>query len=190
MDDREARQLVARVESLLDRAESLPDPAGRELALELAGSLVRMYGEGLARVLARLGEGNGSPPAGLAGDELVSHLLILHDLHPEPVEGRVRAALGEVRPYLESHGGDVELLAIEGPVVRLRLEGSCSGCPSSALTLKGAVEEAILAAAPEIESVEAEGVTEEIKPQLLQIEPAETLACPAAEMAPAKGAPA
>ncbi len=188
MDDAAARTTVVRVEELLDRAEALPDPAARELVLELAQALVEMYGEGLARTLRGLANGNGGDPlARLADDELVSHLLILHDLHPEPLDARVRGALAEVRPYLESHGGDVELLAIEGGTVRLRLEGSCSGCPSSALTLKSSVEEAIFAAAPEVEAVEAEGVTEEVKPQLLQIEPAATLSCPAAEMAAARG---
>ena len=49
---------------------------------------------------------------------------------------RVRGALEGVRPYLQSHGGNVELLGIEDGVVRLKLEGSCSGCPSSAMTLK------------------------------------------------------
>jgi Fe-S cluster biogenesis protein NfuA len=69
------------------------------------------------------------------------------------VEDRVLDALGEVRPYLDSHGGDVELLGVEGSTVRLRLQGSCSGCPSSAMTLKLAIENAIQKAAPEIVEV-------------------------------------
>ena len=67
----------------------------------------------------------------MTDDELVSHLLLLHGLHPVSLGDRVLDALDEVRPYLESHGGDVELVGMEGPVVRLRMQGSCSGCPSS-----------------------------------------------------------
>ena len=90
-------------------------------------------------------------------DELVAHLLLLHGLHPVPVRERVRGALDEVRPYLVAHGGGVELLGVDDGVVRLRLEGACNGCPSSALTLKLAVEEAIARAAPDVERIEAEG---------------------------------
>ncbi len=76
------------------------------------------------------------------------------------VETRVLGALDEVRPYLESHGGNVQFLGIEGDVARVRLEGSCDGCPSSTMTLKLAIEEAVQKAAPELEGVEAEGVAE------------------------------
>src|ERR687897_2553146 len=107
----------------------------------------------------------------LLGDELITHLLLLHGLHPVGVKTRVLGALDEVRPYLESHGGNVQFLGIGDGVARLRLEGSCSGCPSSTMTLKLAIEEAIHKAAPDVESVEAEGITEERHgPELLQIE--------------------
>jgi Fe-S cluster biogenesis protein NfuA/nitrite reductase/ring-hydroxylating ferredoxin subunit len=65
-----------------------------------------------------------------------------------------------VRPYLQSHGGNVEMIGIEGGVARLRLEGSCDGCPSSTMTLKLAIEEAIQKAAPDLDGIEAEGVAE------------------------------
>jgi Fe-S cluster biogenesis protein NfuA/nitrite reductase/ring-hydroxylating ferredoxin subunit len=82
----------------------------------------------------------------------------------------VVCALDEVRPYLESHGGDVELLGIEQDSVRLRLQGSCSGCPSSTMTLKLAIENAIHKAAPEIAEVVAEDAATAAEPGLLQIE--------------------
>src|SRR4051795_9537844 len=110
-----------------------------------------------------------APPA---ADELAAPLLLLHGLHPVPLEARVRGALDEVRPYLESHGGNVELLGVEEAVVRLRMEGSCSGCPSSTVTLKLAIEDAIHKAAPDIDGIEAEGVEPAPAPAggLLQIE--------------------
>jgi Fe-S cluster biogenesis protein NfuA/nitrite reductase/ring-hydroxylating ferredoxin subunit len=66
-----------------------------------------------------------------------------------------------VRPYLASHGGSVVLLDVspEG-TVKLRLEGSCHGCASSAMTLKYAIEQAIMEAAPDVAGIEVEGVVE------------------------------
>src|SRR4051794_41772665 len=93
-------------------------------------ALLDLYGEGLARVLAGLGKAEATA---LADDELVSHLLLLHDLHPVSQEERVRGALESVRPYLESHGGDVELLAVEDGGARLGLPGSCGGGPAPTL---------------------------------------------------------
>ena len=87
----------------------------------------------------------------------MASLLLVHGLHPYDVETRVEQALDGVRPYLGSHGGDVELLGVtDDGVVRLRLLGSCDGCPSSSVTLKLAVEEAIEAAAPEVDGIEVE----------------------------------
>jgi Fe-S cluster biogenesis protein NfuA/nitrite reductase/ring-hydroxylating ferredoxin subunit len=171
LDDEAARERVTRVEALLEEVEALGDPAAG-MATELVGAMLDLYGEGLGRIVSGLADaGHGGLPPAVAEDELVSHLLFLHDLHPVDLDTRVREALGEVRPYLESHGGNVELLSTEGGVVRLRLEGSCSGCPSSAMTLKLAIEDAIYKIAPEVEAIEAEGATEaEPQPQLLQLE--------------------
>ena len=161
MDDRAARELVARIDVLLADAHDV----------ELVQSLVELYGEGLARIVAHDPE----CVAGVAGDELVSHLLVLHGLHPVPLEDRVRGALDEVRPYLEQHGGDVELLGIDAGVARLRLQGTCNGCPSSTATLRHAIEDAIQRVAPDIDEIEAEGAVP-APTGLLQIE----LACPPA----------
>ena len=92
-------------------------------------------------------------------DEVVASLLVLHGLHPDPLARRVEKALARVRPYLGSHGGDVELVAVDetSGVVRLRMTGTCDGCPSSALTLKLAVESAVRADAPEIVRIEVDG---------------------------------
>jgi Fe-S cluster biogenesis protein NfuA/nitrite reductase/ring-hydroxylating ferredoxin subunit len=164
--DAEVRERVAEVDALLGDLETLPDPVARQTALEVVQALLDLYGEGLARIVDQVAErdGDGSLARALAEDELVSHLLVLHDLHPVPVEARVLHALDEVRPYLDSHGGDVELLAVEDGVARLRLEGSCNGCPSSAATLKLAIEDAIRRAAPELEGVEADGAVEPAPP--------------------------
>lgn len=178
----QVREAAERVEALLGEIEQLEDPAARETATGAVQALISLYGDGLERILERVGP---ELRAELAADEAVGHLLLIHDLHPEPLSERIGAALDEVRPYLESHGGGVELLEVGDAIVRLRLEGSCNGCPSSALTLKHAVEDMIRRRAPEIETVEAEGLADETAPPpqgLLQIEGAVggdgSVACP------------
>ncbi|CAA9455544.1 MAG: Uncharacterized NifU-like protein MSMEG_2718 [uncultured Rubrobacteraceae bacterium] len=149
------------MEILLERIESLKDPDARAVAGEMVGTLLDLYGDGLARMMDLVHEtGNGGAFEAFANDELVSHLLLLHGLHPVDVETRVLEALEEVRPYLQSHGGNVEFLGVEGGVARLRMQGSCDGCPSSAMTLKLAIEEAVLKAAPDLDGIRAEGVAE------------------------------
>jgi Fe-S cluster biogenesis protein NfuA len=157
----------AAIPELLERAEALlgaieDDPR----AVEAVQAVVDLYGEALARIVA------GADPV---EDELVSHLLLVHDLHPVDIETRCRRALEEVRPYLGSHGGDVELLGVEQGVARLRLAGSCNGCPSSTVTLKNAIEEALMKAAPDLERIDADGVAEPRPQGLLQIG---SLQCP------------
>lgn len=184
IDEVEPRALVADVERRLEELEAVPDGAAREAAVDVMRALLDLYGAGLERIVEEIAaRDDGQLAEALAQDELVAHLLLLHGLHPIPLEDRVRAALEQVRPYLESHGGDVEVLEIDPPAVRLRLEGSCSGCPSSTMTLKLAIENAIHKAAPEIAEVVAEDGATAAEPGLLQIELAPG-------MAQAPGAPA
>ena len=145
-----------RVEAILAEFASASDPAIAERAEELVGLLVEFYGAGLARILELLDEQAVAP---LLADKAVAGLLVLHDLHPQNTEERVLAALERVRPYLGSHAGGVEYLGLDPDgTVRLRLQGSCDGCPSSALTVKMAIEKGIEDVAPEVTKVEVEGV--------------------------------
>jgi Fe-S cluster biogenesis protein NfuA/nitrite reductase/ring-hydroxylating ferredoxin subunit len=192
LDDGAARERVARVDALLEEVEGAIGAVPVDTALELVQALLELYGEGLARVVGHVAarDDDGALARAFAGDELVSHLLLLHGLHPEPLEVRVRAALDEVRPYLESHGGDVELLEISADgVVRLALRGSCDGCASSSATMALAIEEAIRRAAPDIAEVVAEGAAEPPPAPLLQIDvsPGLQAAPVAAATAPANG---
>jgi Fe-S cluster biogenesis protein NfuA/nitrite reductase/ring-hydroxylating ferredoxin subunit len=158
------REVGERIERLLEQLGAA-DPLVQGQAEELVRLLVELYGAGLARIveLALAAEPGGRELLGrMAGDQLVASLLVLHDLHPEPVEARVQQALERVRPYLGSHAGGVQLLGVDsGGVVRLRLEGSCDGCPSSTVTVKLAIERAVEEAAPEVTRVEVEGVTDQ-----------------------------
>ncbi len=183
----EPGELVAEVERRLEEVEALADAPAQAAATAAVQALLELYGAGLERVVEEIAaRDDGDMARALAGDELVAHLLLLHGLHPVPVRERVIEALGEVRPYLESHGGNVELLAVEGSAVRLRMQGSCSGCPSSAMTLKLAIEEAIRKRAPEIEDVIADAVP---ATALLQIELTPGLGAAANMTAPAAPPP-
>ena len=153
-----------RIQVLLDASAS-GGVVARERAEELVRIVADLYGAGLERMLDtlyELGRLDDDVLAAVAADELISSLLLVHGLHPYDITTRVEKALESVRPYLGSHGGDVELLDVtdEG-VVRLRLLGSCDGCPSSSVTLKLAVEGAVEAAAPEVTSIEVEETTED-----------------------------
>ena len=69
-------------------------------------------------------------------------------------EERVNVCLDEIRPMLQRDGGDCELVAIEGKVVKLRLQGACKGCPGAAMTLKMGIERHMKEQIPELEAVE------------------------------------
>jgi Fe-S cluster biogenesis protein NfuA/nitrite reductase/ring-hydroxylating ferredoxin subunit len=169
LDDKGLQERVTRMEALLGEIETLSDPNARSKAAEVVGVLLELYGEGLARMMEVVAEGEERERTfdAFAEDELVSHLLLLHGLHPLDLETRVVRALEEVRPYLLSHGGNVELLGVEEGVARLRMQGSCSGCPSSTVTLKLAIEEAIQKTAPDLERIQTEGVAEEPRPTII-----------------------
>jgi len=172
-DDQDLRTAGDRIETLLAELAGEGRWVGAR-AEELVQLLLRLYGAGLDRILSAIDSeaaGNGAEDsaadrifARLVEDDLVASLLVLHGLHPLDLDRRIARALDRVRPYLGSHGGDVELLGVEGGkegVVRLRLLGSCKSCPSSSVTMRLAVERAIAEAAPEIVRIEVEGVVAE-----------------------------
>lgn len=174
---RDLRSAGERIEGLLASfAGGGPVVQGR--AEELVRIVAELYGAGLQRVLEICDDAGvlESPLLDqFADDELVAGLLLVHGLHPHGLESRIERALERVRPYLGSHGGDVELLGVtETGVVRLRLVGSCHGCPSSSVTLKLAVEGAIEAAAPEVTGIECSDLPEpasaEVDPALIPVD--------------------
>jgi Fe-S cluster biogenesis protein NfuA/nitrite reductase/ring-hydroxylating ferredoxin subunit len=162
-----------RIEQLLTATDSA-GPVARERAEELVRLVVDLYGAGLERLLEVVYDAGALGDQvldRLAADDLVSGLLLVHGLHPYGVEDRIARALDDVRPYLGSHGGDVELLDVsDDGVVRLRMLGSCDGCPSSAVTLQLAVEGAITAAAPEVTAVEVSEAPSEAVASLIPLE--------------------
>ncbi len=151
--DAQWRTAGERITALLDASAS-GGAVARQRAEQLVREVTDLYGAGLQRLIQLAVRAAPEVADELAGDDLVASLLLVHGLHPHPVERRIIAALNTVRPYLGSHGGDVDLLEVDGEVVRLQFSGSCKSCPSSAVTLELAVEDAVRAAAPEISAIE------------------------------------
>ncbi len=167
-----AARVGTRVEELLATLRTRAGETVAATAEELVGLLVGLYGDGLGRIVAVLrdsGDAGARTLARLTEDPLVESLLLLHDLHPLDVDARIQRALDRVRPYLGSHAGGVQYLGVTDGVARLRLEGSCHGCPSSTVTVQLAIQGAVEEAAPEVTQVVVEGMTEAPGPALLQI---------------------
>lgn len=164
--DNDYRQSGERIERLLEELRAMAGRPALQRVDELIRVIVELYGAGLSRIvdLLSLDRPIEELREQLLKDELVASLLLLHGLHPKDIATRVSEALEQVRPYLGSHGGDVKLLAIDeaAGVVKLRLGGSCDGCPSSMVTVKLAVEGAIKELAPEITRIEVEGVADPV----------------------------
>ena len=159
-EEKAFQRLSQRIEGLIARIEAASDPGVRADALELTRSLMELHGAGLDRmmeIVARAGASGHALMDDFAGDDLVAGLLLLYGLHPHDLEARVMKALDETRPFLQSHGGDVELLGVTDGTVRLRLAGSCRSCSSSTMTLKLAIERAIYDAAPDVTEIVTEG---------------------------------
>jgi Fe-S cluster biogenesis protein NfuA/nitrite reductase/ring-hydroxylating ferredoxin subunit len=152
-----SEQLIERVQTLTAQLEEVQDLQARTVADELVSAVIQLYGDGLERIMAAV---DGAPEVRqrLIDDGVVASLLLIHDLYPVDLETRVNEALASVRPYMESHGGDVELLGIQDGVARMRLVGHCDGCPASASTLELAIKKALEERAPDLDGLEVAGV--------------------------------
>jgi Fe-S cluster biogenesis protein NfuA len=147
----------------VDRVSELVEeigPAGQELV----AAVMDMYEGGLVRAMSIL-EGAGESAAGvraeLIADPEFASVLLVHGLYPVSLEDRVMEALESVRPYMESHGGDVEFVSIDADdVVHLRLAGHCKTCSASSATLETAIKAALDNFAPELAGMEVTGFEE------------------------------
>ncbi|WP_367325534.1 NifU family protein [Streptomyces sp. HUAS ZL42] len=143
-DDAYARRRVALAEEQLSGLDALPDGLAAARAAQTVETLVGLYGQCLGRITAQLAE-HPDVLDRLAADDLVGHLLLVHDLHPHPVGTRVRQALAALPE-------PPEVLEMSGTAVRVRIRGG--GCGSAGA--EQAVRDAVAACAPEIEDVRVE----------------------------------
>ncbi|MGW9172775.1 hypothetical protein [Streptomyces decoyicus] len=158
-----------RVEEVLDRLAQRDDREAGAAAEELVRVLMDFYGAGLARIMHLLGSAtdDGGPGSALLRDELVSSLLVLHDLHPEDTAARIDRALDSVR---RQHPAEVAAFDADSGALRLRSgdSGGC-GCPSTNQQAQQAVEAAVSCFAPEVTAVQWEAAGAGPEPALLQI---------------------
>jgi Fe-S cluster biogenesis protein NfuA len=165
---------MQKLESLLCDIDNRADPATKAQVRDIVQSLMDFHGAAMAKMVEAMATDDNEGPAileKLTSDELVSSALLLYGLHPHDLGTRVTSALDKVRPYLRSHGGNVELLSIDDGMVRLRMQGSCHGCPSSAITIKTAIETAIYEAAPDVAGLAVEGAAEPASSRMAQVFP-------------------
>ena len=169
----DAQAAGERVETLLADLRSHAGPQVAETAEELVGCLVELYGAGLAAIVTIIGKDAEAGPrlmAGLVADPLVESLLLLHDLHPTDIGSRVQRAIDEALPQFGSHAPQAGYLGVDDQgVIHLRLEGGGSGCGASPEAIRAAIEESVMAAAPEAAGVTSELVQAVPELPLLQI---------------------
>ncbi|MDA3625216.1 nitrogen fixation protein NifU [Saccharopolyspora sp. WRP15-2] len=153
-DDEQVRDEIERAETLLSDLGPGNEPVAGAHAIEAVQAVVGLYGECLARMVERAGP---DLVREFARDELVSHLLLVHDLHPVGVEDRIGEALAEVRTAFGAES--LRLLDVQAGVAVL--EVAVRGCQSTAAQLRGSAREVVLAAAPELDDVEIRAVAPE-----------------------------
>ncbi|WP_262284120.1 NifU family protein [Micromonospora sp. MA102] len=150
LDDAAVEPRLARLDAVLGQLEQTPGRTA-ELALEAVEVLTEVYGEALARVTDLAADSGGALDR-LADDELLRHLLLLHRIHPDPLEGRVARAVDDLRPQLRAQGAEIALVGVQDEVARISL--SASSCGGSAAALGDLVRDQVLTFAPELSAVE------------------------------------
>lgn len=189
--------VLERIAALAEELTEWPDPAVAERTAELLDWVDAFHRDGLGRLaeMVRAWRGEVFLEA-VAADEYAGALLEAYGLgeriRPQEVVEEVEAALADVRPMVESHGGVIEVDDVTDGVVRIRLTGTCDGCPSSSATLTYGVEAALREHWPHfrrLEVVDIEEVPDPAKAGLTCGLPAPQPAGPAAESVPIKLSP-
>ena len=170
-EKREFHVRSERIEQLAAKLEQTADPELHATATELLQCVMELHGTGLERIMQTLAAQDEAGPLihQLLDDNLVSSLLLLHNLHPHDLATRVRTGLEKVRPQLEAHSCAAELLGIQNGVVGLRLLHHGGGCHSTAATMAAALEDAITEAAPDAERITIDVLETPLQTQLVTI---------------------
>jgi len=177
--------VMPRVGELFDELMTHPDAAVRDRVEEMMDLFDAFHREGLGRLVEMIRAWRGEVfLENVADDQITGYFLAAYDFGEAPDDRElaaaaeaVDAALEELRPMIESHGGMITVEEIKDGVVKVQMLGSCDGCPSSAATLTGGLEEALLRHWPNFRRLEVveplveeqPGAMPEPEPVLLKI---------------------
>ncbi|MBM0237271.1 hypothetical protein JNW88_09055 [Micromonospora sp. ATA32] len=150
LEDLAVEPRLARLDAMLGQLEQTPGRTA-ELALEAVEILTEVYGEALARVIDLVAD-NPRALDRLAGDELLRHLLLLHRIHPDPLDQRVVRAVDDLRTQLRAQGAEIALVGVRDEVATISL--SASSCGGGGAALRDLVREQVLTFAPELSAVD------------------------------------
>ncbi|CAN2536656.1 FeS+cluster+biogenesis+protein,+nifU-like [Methylocapsa aurea] len=149
-----AEGALRRVEDLVATLEALPETHARVVARQLMEAILDLHGVALARmsaIVAASGCGD-ILLEGFGGDERVAAVLLLHGLHPEMPQARVKKAIAKLAPSLRAQGADIALMEVIDGVARLRLRIPGASREEAAI-LRRQVEDAIVEAAPDLDEI-------------------------------------
>ncbi len=149
-----------RLAELIAALDALPDPRAREQAKELLQVVIEVHGAGLARLMEIVGaaEAGSAIVEAMVLDERVAGLLLLHDLHPQPLEVRVKRAVDRLRAQLGTRAIRIELVSVSQGEARLALAGGSNGKAIGMTALRQEIEHAVFALAPDVGAVRIEGL--------------------------------
>lgn len=152
----------AHIQELIEEIDSFSDPDAKETMQECIQEILSFYGRGLEKILSIISKGSSQASKDIYNDLLedsfINGLLLIHDLHPLDLKTRLYKALAKVKPYMDSHGGSVEIVSLDNGIAKLKLSGSCKGCPSSSSTLELGIKQAIEENCPDLLGLEVEGI--------------------------------
>ncbi|MBA3390904.1 MAG: NifU family protein [Rubrobacter sp.] len=138
----------------VERMEAIEDEKTREEVFALLEGIDILHRQGIGRIMDLIG--GQQAVERISQDPIVHTLLEMYDLPEADERTQVERALEDVYPYFQSHGGKLEILGVEDGRVRVRLSGSCEGCPGTATTLSRVVEEALREGFPGFRELVAE----------------------------------
>ncbi len=154
------REALDRIDALVSALDRVADAGARDAARELLELVLDLHGLALARAMAIVtsAEGGKELAGRLAQEEQVRAVLLLHGLHPEPFEERVRKAVERLRPELENLGYRMRLVEVRAATAQLRVEGAlCLEAPR-ALQLRRQIEAVLIDEAPDLDDIVIEGL--------------------------------
>ena len=156
-------QALRRIEELIAALDSIKDPAAREPARALLEVVLDLHGLALARMTATIAAHEPPLLQRLAADEAIRGVLLLHGLHPEPVEVRIESAVESLRPRFAQFGLGLKLVESNARLARIRVRWIAEpGAHIDAEALRSEIETATVEAAPDLEMLEIEGLDETI----------------------------